>query len=71
MKTLLTHAARTTTFSAMAASAAIFTGAAGFGTRAGAMMIFNGESITRRSSGKGGNSHHGGNNKHSFHKVRI
>ena len=67
LKHLLTHAARATTFSAMAASAAIFTGTARFGTCAGAMMIFNAESITGKSSSKGGNSHQGGNSKHSFH----
>jgi hypothetical protein len=55
----------------MAASAAIFTGTARFGACAGAMMIFNAELITGKSSSKGSNSHQGGNNKHSFHKVEL
>jgi hypothetical protein len=55
----------------MAASAAVFAGTARFGTRAGGMVIFNAELITGKSSGKRGNSHQGGNGKHSFHKVRI
>jgi hypothetical protein len=55
----------------MAASAAVFAGTARFGARTGAMMIFNAELITGKSSSKGGNSHQGGNSKHSFHKVRV
>jgi hypothetical protein len=55
----------------MAASTAIFTGTARFGARTGAMMIFNAELITGKSRSKGGNSHQGGNSKHSFHKVEL
>jgi len=70
-KDLLTHAARATTFSTVAASTTVFTGTAILGARAGGMVIFNAESITGKSSSKGGNSHQGGNSKHSFHKVRV
>jgi hypothetical protein len=55
----------------MAAGATVFAGAAILGARAGGMVIFNAESITGKSSNKGGNSHQGGNSKHSFHKVRV
>jgi hypothetical protein len=55
----------------MAASTTVFTGTAILGARAGGMVIFNAVTITGKSSSKGGNSHQGGNSKHSFHKVEL
>ena len=70
-KLLLTNATGTTLFGAVAAILTVFTGAAIPATGAGCMMFFNTVRITGKSSSKSGNSHQGGDSKHSFHKVRV
>jgi hypothetical protein len=55
----------------MAAILTVFAGTAVSGAGAGCMMFFNAVRITGKSSSKSGNSHQGGDNKHSFHKVRV
>jgi len=55
----------------MTAAAAVFAGSAIAAPFAGFVMFFKTVRITGKSSGKGGNDHHSGYGKHTFHKVRV
>jgi len=68
---LFANATGTTVFGAMAAILTVFTGITIPGAGAGCMMFFDAVRITGKSGSKSGNSHQGGNSKHSFHKVRV